>query len=174
LVYAATICRADALAMGALVALAIRSDVGARASRRAVRPAFAMSIGLLLALMVFTHGMNRNNAPHPEWGYSLIGIASAAFVAVAARPDPPRALDNRVLRFSASTATASILAHPPIKHAVHHFLEPQLEAMSEARRSRRTDASSWAWPRWRSWFALISWVVLEKPLLGLKDRLAPR
>jgi peptidoglycan/LPS O-acetylase OafA/YrhL len=64
--------------------------------------------------------------------------------------------------------------HPPIKHAVHHFFHPKLEVMLEARPVVTDFAFICAISVAAVGLALVSWSCLEKPLLGLKDRLAPR
>ncbi len=172
--YSATISRADALAMGALVALAIRSEGWRPRLARALRPAFVFSMVALLSLMALTHGMNRNNPLVQTWGYSLIGIGSAVLVAVAARPDARRRRSSKVLRFFGKYSYGIYLLHPPLKHAAYHFFRPNLEAMLEARPITTDVAFISAVTVATIAVALVSWFALEKPLLGLKDRLAPR
>jgi peptidoglycan/LPS O-acetylase OafA/YrhL len=172
--YSATISRADALAMGALVALAFRSEVWRPRLVRALRPLGVFAALALAALIAVTHGMNRNNPLMQIWGYSLIAIGSAVVVAAAARPEAMQRLDSKALRLFGKYSYGIYLVHPPIKHAVHHFFRPQLEAMVEAR-PIATDVGFIGVVTVASIaVALTSWYALEQPLLRLKDRLAPR
>ncbi len=172
--YSATICRADALAMGALVALAFRSEVWRPRLLRALGPSAIIAALALLVLMVITHGMNRNNPLIQTWGYSLIGILSAALVAVAAREDTPPIFDNRIFRFFGKYSYGIYLVHPPIKHAAHYFHGPRLEAMAVTRPITTDVAFIAAITTLATGAALVSWYGLEKPLLSLKNRVAPR
>jgi peptidoglycan/LPS O-acetylase OafA/YrhL len=172
--YSATVCRADALAMGALVALALRSEVWRPRLARGLAPAGVLSVLALGVLTVVTHGMNRNNPLIQIWGYSLIGVGSAVLVALAARPEAPRWQQNGVLRFLGKYSYGIYLAHPPIKHVVHHFYGARLDAMMQARPIATDAAFIGGVTVAAIGLALASWFALEKPALRLKDRLAPR
>lgn len=172
--YSATVCRADALAMGALVALASRSEVWRPRLARALAPAGLFAVVALGALAVVTHGMNRNNPLIQIWGYSLIGLGSAVLVALAARPEAPRWQQSRALRFFGKYSYAIYLAHPPIKHVVHHVFGAKLDAMLETRPIATDAAFIGAITVAAVGVALASWLVLEGPALRWKDRLAPR
>src|SRR5690349_6470082 len=60
--YAATFARADGLALGALVAIALRSEPGRALYRRLRGPAGAAAAIGLAAVMAYAHGLNRH-----EW-----------------------------------------------------------------------------------------------------------
>jgi len=175
--YSATICRADALAMGALVALAFRSELWRARLARALLPVGVSTVVALVALMLLTHGMNRNNPLIQTWGYSLIGIGSAVLVALAARPGSSRLADSalgKALRFFGKYSYGIYLAHPPLKHIAFHFYGPRLQASVEARPIFTDAAFIGVISAVTVVVALVTWSGLEKPLLGLKDRLAPR
>ena len=174
--YSATVCRADALAMGALVAIALRSDEWRPRLLRLVKPAFAAASLLLLALMAVTHGLNRNNPLMQIWGYSLIAIGSSALVAMAAEtagPPSPR-LHSRVLRFFGKYSYGMYLVHPPLKHVALYFQRAPLDAAVAARPIVADAAFIAAISCATIVVALLTWRFIERPLLGLKDRLAPR
>jgi peptidoglycan/LPS O-acetylase OafA/YrhL len=172
--YSATTSRADALAMGGLIALAFRSDVWRARLERALRPAGVLSLIALAALMVVTHGMNRNNPLVQIWGYSFIAVGSTVLVAVAARPNAPRWLDNGPLRFFGKYSYGIYIAHAPLKQAMLYFFGAKLDAML-AERALVTDLAFIVVVTLASvTVSLVSWVAMERPLLSLKDRLAPR
>ena len=172
--YSATVCRADALAMGALVALALRSDTWRPRLSRALWPAGVFAVVALVVLMAITHGMNRNNPLIQIWGYSLIGVGSAVLVALAARPDAPRWQRNAALRFFGKYSYGIYLAHPPLKHIVHHVYGAKLDAMMEVRPIVTDLAFIGVISLVTIAVALVTWFALERPALGLKERLAPR
>ena len=172
--YSATLCRADALAMGALVALALRSDTWRPRLTRALRPVGFLSGVALAVLTAITHGMNRNNPLIQIWGYSLIGVGSAVLVALAARPDTPRWQRNATLRFFGKFSYGIYLVHPPLKHIVHHFHGAKLDAMMEVRPILTDVAFIGAISVATIGVALLTWITLERPALRLKERLAPR
>ena len=172
--YASTICRADALAMGALVALAIRSEVWRPRLVRALGPLGAFAMIALLALMALTHGMNRNNSLIQIWGYSMIGIGGAVLVAMAARPDASRWFHNRPLRFFGKYSYGIYMVHAPMKPALLYFFGDALEPMLEAHPIATDVAFIGAVTLATLGIALLLWTGVEKPLLSLKERLAPR
>lgn len=172
--YLSTVSRADALAMGALVALAFRSEVWRPRLVRALRPVGLFSVVALAVLMVVTHGMNRNNPLIQTWGYSLVAVASAVFVAVAAREGASRRRGSKALRFFGKYSYCIYVVHAPIKHAVYSLFRPKLEAMLEVRPIVTDVAFIGALTAVAVAVSLVSWFGLEKPLVGLKDRLAPR
>jgi peptidoglycan/LPS O-acetylase OafA/YrhL len=172
--YSATVCRADALAMGALVALALRSKAWRPRLARGLAPVGVASTAALGALLVVTHGMNRDNPLIQVWGYSLLGISCAALVALAARPETPAWQQSSVLRFFGKYSYGIYLAHPPIKHVAHHVYGAELDAMM-ASRPIATDATFiGAITLAAVGVALVSRFALEEPALRWKDRLAPR
>jgi peptidoglycan/LPS O-acetylase OafA/YrhL len=172
--YSSTVTRMDALAIGALVALAFRSETWRPRLERVILPLSIVVTMLLLALMAKTHGMNRNNPLVQIYGYSLIAILSAALVALAAAPRAPRVLSNRVLRFFGRYSYAIYLLHPPLKHIAYETWQETLERKL-AESPVPTDALFiGALTVVTIPLALLSWHVLEKRALRLKDRWFPR
>jgi len=175
--YMSTVTRIDAPAMGAPVALALRSDVWRSRLERGIVPIAIASLVALLALMAKTHGMNRNNPLVQIYGYSLIAFVSAALVAKAATSSSrwvARVLANPFLRFFGKYSYAIYLLHPPLKHIAFATWERKLDVLLVTH-PVSTDAlfilgiALATIP-----LALVSWALLEKPALRLKDRWAPR
>jgi len=176
--YVTTVARADALVMGALVALALRSPVWwQRLKRFLVRATLATSLATL-ALLVDTHGFNRLNPRMQVYGYSLLAVLSAALiVAVIANASTSQAPTGRVfsfLRFLGKYSYGIYVVHIPLKTVMIAILGDHLAGPSAS------------WPLLTDWIfmtvvgamavgiALASWRWLEKPFLSFKDRLAPR
>ena len=85
-VYAFTICRMDALAMGALVAIGIR-DAGIRAWTARHRTPIRVALSALTIVgIVFTHDYARVQLRSQLYGYSILGIVFSFLVAIAAVP----------------------------------------------------------------------------------------
>lgn len=172
--YSSTIARIDALAIGALVALAVRSDTWRPKLARALRPAGVAVAIALAVLAVVTHGINRNNPLMQIYGYSILAIGCALFVAYAARPDPPRWLAHPVLRFFGKYSYGIYVIHLPVKVALVAWQKPFIEAAQAARPVVVDLAFEAVVGAVSIGLALLSWVALERPLLRLKDRFAPR
>lgn len=172
--YSSTIARIDALALGALVALAIRSATWSARLARARRPLGAVVVAALALLSIVTHGVNRNNPLMQIYGYAILAIGCALLVSYAATPAPSRWLAHPVLRFFGKYSYGIYVIHPPLKVAVWTWQKEWLE-VSSAGRPVLTDALFILVIAAASIvLALVGWVVLERPFLRLKDRLAPR
>lgn len=172
--YSSTATRMDALAMGALVALAIRADAWRARLDRLRRPLGMVVIVALAILSVVTHGVNRNNPLMQIYGYSILAVGCALLVSYAATPSAARGLAHPILRFFGKYSYGIYVIHPPLKVAVWTWQKARLEAWS-ADRPVTVDAlfiltiavSSIV-------LALVSWAAIEQPFLRLKERLAPR
>lgn len=173
-IYCSTVTRMDALAIGALLALGLRSEVWrARIASKRGRVSIAV-VGALLLLMVKTHGMNRHNPLVQIVGYLLIAVASAALVAYAAWPSPPRLLAHPVLRFFGRYSYGIYIIHAPLKHLAFDTWKPTIEAHLESHPVATDVAFILVLTAVTIGVALVSWTVLEKPCLRLKERWAAR
>ena len=85
-IYMFTVCRMDALAAGALVAIAMRSPSWPRRLARLGWP--AVTLFILGALV--THGYHRTGAVPQVLGYSILTIVFAAFVGICAQESSRR------------------------------------------------------------------------------------
>lgn len=178
-IYCSTATRMDALAIGALLALGLRSDVWRARIAAKLRPATIVTVVALLLLMVKTHGMNRHNPLVQIVGYLLIAVASGSLVAYAALPSPgdasrPRLLAHPVLRFFGRYSYGIYIIHAPLKHLAFDTWKPAIEAHL-ARHPVATDmAFIVVLTMVTIVVALVSWTLLEKPCLRLKERWAAR
>jgi len=116
-IHVATITRADALALGGLVAVLVRSQVPAATLVRAALIALAVSgagVGALLIRQRYFTGWSV--AP----GYSLLAIAGAALVLLAVRLPADhavvRALSWRPLRWFGFYSYGAYIIHLPVMH----------------------------------------------------------
>src|SRR5262249_45282206 len=139
---------------------------------RALRPVALATAVALAALVAVTHGMNRNNALVQVYGYSIIAVASAALVAAAALPRPPRWLDPAPLPFFGKYSYGIYIVHAPLKHAAVHLfeLDPMLAAHPLATELGFIAVMSAV----SVGAALLTWRLIEKPFMAMKGRWAPR
>jgi peptidoglycan/LPS O-acetylase OafA/YrhL len=175
--YASTIARADGLAAGALVALALRSDTGRERLVKLLRPVSVVSLVGLAFIVVKTHGLSRLNWIVQTFGYSLLAILFAVVVAVIALPSPPswvRWLSLPALRTLGRYSYATYVFHSPLKVVATYLVGDRFAAWSQ-RSAVAADVAFVVLVSTASvLLAVISYVLLEKPALSLKDRWAPR
>lgn len=176
--YSSTIARVDALAMGALVALAIRSPPWKARLARARGPVLAVVIVALALLAVVTHGVNRNNPLMQIYGYSLLAVGCALVVAYAADAGAPRwlsqTLTHPALLFFGRYSYGIYVIHPPLKVAVWTWQKAFLDARAESQPVLVDVGFELAVGVASIVLALVTWGAIERPFLRLKDRVAPR
>lgn len=179
--YHFTISRWDALAAGALIAVLWREEYGRRLLAVCAGPVAFVATVALLGLVLVQRGFHAFDAPVQVLGQSLIAILSACTLWGAVAEDGPRArrrlqalLSLPGLRVLGKYSYAMYVFHFPIHHALLPHLGPLVAA----------DDSPWRFVRLVLYLlliltltfvaALISWRVIERPFLALKDRVAPR
>jgi peptidoglycan/LPS O-acetylase OafA/YrhL len=175
--YASTITRADGLALGSLVALAVRSERGKDLLARLQGPiVLAASIGLG-AIMARAHGLSRFEPIVQTVGYSLLAIIFAAIVAEVATPDPRgwrRALAHPALQTIGRYSYAMYVFHLPIRFAIFRYWGADLVAAT----AKHPLAVDLLWVLGVTLLsfgmAAVSYVILERPFLRLKERWAPQ
>ena len=175
--YEATFSRMDALALGALVAVALRDPRWRASLDKALKPA-ALLAGLgLLVVIARTHGLDRHNSFVELYAYSALAVLFAAWVAwLATRPESKsfatRLLESAPLRAAGRYSYAAYVLHFPLKGAILYFWNA---APYETAHPLATDiafvlvAGALAFAG-----ALITAILIERPFLRLKDRWAPR
>lgn len=175
--YLSTVTRADALAFGALVAIALRDPRARVWLQRAQLPIAAIAGLGLAGVMAFAHGLSRFNPLVETVGYSLLAILFAIGIAYIALDDTrarPRWLCNVVLRTLGKYSYAAYVVHAPLKVAMLYYAKPWLEAQG-VHTSLAVDAATVGALIAGSFvLARLSYAVLEGPLLALKERWAPR
>lgn len=166
--------RLDALAAGALLALAVRGPGGLPAAVRWAKPAAAVALAGLVALFIWKGGLPAEDPAVAVAGYSLLAVlfAGVLALALAAAPEgrPGRWLAAPWLVFFGRYSYGLYVLHHPLL-----FLKPaelNYGAIPEVLGSRL--------PGWLLFvtlgvgvtvgLALLSWHFWEKPFLDLKDR----
>jgi peptidoglycan/LPS O-acetylase OafA/YrhL len=173
--YVATVARADCFALGALVALGMRSEAWRPRLARAIVPTLVGSAGVIGLILALAHGLSRASPLAYTVGYSAFAFGSAGLVAIAARPDGgPRWLAHPVLVFLGRHAYGLYLMHSPLKHAVMWWLGTRLTDAMAARPVAIDAALVVCLGLASVAFALVSSAVLERPLLRPKELWAPR
>jgi peptidoglycan/LPS O-acetylase OafA/YrhL len=172
--YMFTICRIDALGLGALAAALLRiPQYRERIVRRRGRIAVATSVLFVIGLFV-THGYLRTTFRGQTFGYTILAVAFAVLVLVAVL-DHDRghgwvggAFNNSVLRSFGKYSYAIYLFHQPLNQMVG---EPWLHSMFPHGAGLRGGAAYMAAATAASYaLALVSYHAFEKRFLALKRR----
>ncbi len=178
--YVFTIARWDALAAGALVAILIREEGGRKVLARWQGRAAGLAGIALVALVLMEHGFHSFDLPVQIIGQSLIAILSASLIALAVDEGPraPRQLQvflsTDTLRILGKYSYAMYLFHQPIQQFLTPILGDQVRGADTPWRLVRLSIYLLSVLLLTLLAALVSWRVIEKPFLDLKDRIAPR
>jgi len=171
-IYVLTFARMDALAFGALVAIWMRSPVCEWSVH--LRRARVLSVGLLAAIVVLwlTGQMDYTATVMNTIGYTLVGVLGMQVVIqavpVARGPFIDGFFNNRAMRFFGKYSYGLYMFQLPVKGALGLMFFNDARMMSSAL-------------LWQAVFyvlagaattlaALVSWRLLEKRMLALKDR----
>ena len=178
--YTFPIARWDALAIGALIAALMRDDAGRMMLSAWSGRVTALALGCLALQVGVVHGLNAEGFWGQVTGQSLVAILSASLIvfAVNGPASAPsviqRLLSRRWLCTLGKYSYAMYVLHMPL----HHLLMLPLGDWV------RMDDTPWRLARLAVYLmlvlvgsfvaALISWRLIEKPFLDLKERVAPR
>ena len=167
--------RVDSLAMGALVALAVRSPAGLARMARFARPV-AMAAAVAFVAMYYWRGLvDASDNVIGTVGLSVCALLFAAVVAVAVteRPGSPiyRALTIRALTAVGKYSYAMYVFHFAVRMVMDE-LGFSLESLDARIGWRPAAHAAYILANALATFgvAALSWRVLEAPFLRLKDR----
>ncbi|HEY0192356.1 MAG TPA: acyltransferase, partial [Kofleriaceae bacterium] len=127
--YMSTVARADALAFGALVAIALRDDRARGWLVRFHRQVAAAAGVVMIAIVAQAHGLSRFNLFVETVGYSMLAILFAIGISRIALDESrrrPRWAMNRALRAAGKYSYAAYVFHPLVKVAVLYDARPWL------------------------------------------------
>lgn len=178
--YFFTIARWDALAAGALLAALLRDERGRALVSRWTGRLTAILLLALGALIVIQRGFHSDDLLITVVGQSIIGLLSACLLAYAVDEGPARirgltrVLSSRGLRTLGKYSYAMYIFHFPIHHALKIPLGPWVADSDDPLKIVRTLAYLVLVLVLSFTAALISWRLIEKPFLDLKERWAPR
>lgn len=178
--YSFTVARCDALAAGALLAILLREAHGRRWLGREMATVTRISLVLLVLLVGIEHGFHEDDLAVQVLGQSLCALLSASLIYYCACP--PSAATRTVravvgagwLRFLGKYSYAIYIFHVPIHTVAARYLSTAVNGGGTGDRLLRLALYVSSVAAASILLALASWHLFEKPLLGLKDRLAPR
>ena len=174
--YSATFARADALALGALVAIGFCNEQARELYRRLRRPgAIVAGVGLA-AVMAYAHGLSRFAWLVQTIGYSLLAVLFAVLVAEAATETPRgwRAwLAHPALRLIGRYSYAIYIIHVLVKYVLLHQVFAHPPGLDSAHPILVDMAFISVVGAISFTLAALSFVAIERPMLRLKNRVAP-
>ena len=179
-VYLFTIARWDALAVGALVVALLRDDRGRVILARWQGSVSAAALLALAILIAVQHGFHSDDLPIQVIGQSLVAILSASLIAYAvqnATASPTwlqASLSWPALRTFGKYSYAMYVFHFPIHQSLSPLLTDSVRGADTPMRLVRLVAYIVLVITLSFLAAKVSWRLIEKPFLDLKDRIAPR
>ncbi len=177
--YMFMVARWDALAAGALLAAMLRDEGGRRIVRVWTARAALASLSALALITLITRGFITESPLVEVLGESLIVLLSTALLAASLQPrevfTPLRTfLEAPWLRTFGKYSYAMYVLHFPIQGVLRHYFQALVQGPDTPWRVLRLVAYLSAVLVLTFVAALVSWVILERPFLNLKDRFAPR
>ncbi|HWU76407.1 MAG TPA: acyltransferase [Rhodanobacter sp.] len=174
--YESTITRADALAMGALVAIAFHDARGQEWFRRARKTIMVGACVGLACIMVFAHGLSRFEWLVQTLGYSLLAVVFAWLVAECATATPGgwrRWLALPWLRLIGKYSYAIYIVHVPVKYVLVHYAAAHAIRIGAAQSIMRDMAFIALVGVISFVIAALTFIVIERPILRFKQRTVP-
>jgi peptidoglycan/LPS O-acetylase OafA/YrhL len=177
--YEFTVARWDALAAGALLAVLLQGEGGRQWLRRWIPRLAIVSLAALLAFVGLAHGFHSDDLRVSVAGQSVVAILSAVLIYYSTAVMPGTAALRGAmaapwLRFLGRYSYAIYVFHFPIHLVAARYLAQTVNGADTGWRVVRLGLYTGGIAALSIVAALISWRLLEKPFLDLKDRLAPR
>jgi peptidoglycan/LPS O-acetylase OafA/YrhL len=179
-IYEFTIARCDGLAAGALLALLLRDDFSRPRLARWMRWLTPACAAALVVLTLYEHGFHADDLAVQVGGQSLVALLSTALVYYCV--SVPTGAATRVqkimsagwLRFFGKYSYAIYVFHVPIHRLLSFYVADALNTGDGVTRFIKLMGYLGCVLLASTLAAIVSWRVLEKPCLDLKDRFAPR
>ena len=167
-------CRMDALATGALGAIAVRSDVPSDTLRRAARVGLAFGLVALGVVAVWRRGLHERDAIVCTVGYTLNALSFVSLIVLAVFGDATslagRALCHPALRFFGRYSYGLYVFQQPVAFALLRWAPvPSLPRVAGAHLPAELALQALGFGVTTA-CALTSWYLLEAPYLRLKRR----
>jgi peptidoglycan/LPS O-acetylase OafA/YrhL len=174
------VARWDALAIGALIAILLHGERGRAWLQQYAFPVAGLSLTALLFFVAIHRGFHAGDPEVDVYGQLLIAVLFAAVIggtvvsAGTIGTALQRALSRPWLRFLGKYSYAIYLFHAPM----HHLSAPQLSHWVNSGEPLQVLLKLVAYDAFvlasSIGLALLSWNILEKPFLQLRNRIAPR
>jgi peptidoglycan/LPS O-acetylase OafA/YrhL len=178
--YEFTVARWDALALGALLALAIRHPAWRDELEHEIPRVALVSFVALIVLVGVEHGLQVADIPVQVIGQSLVAMLSACFIfyALKGRSDIGRVVrrltERAPLRILGKYSYAIYLLHSPLHQVLAPLVSSQVNVGGAVSRMLRLGVYLCSVAVLSVIGAMVSWRFIERPFLRLKDRIAPR
>ena len=174
--YSYTVARWDALAFGAGLAILVRSEAGRRwLARFSVRIGVG-ALAVLLGFVLLHRGFHTGNFLVDVWGHTVVAVFFAALLSAAVVPSSRvasgvrRAFETRWIRFLGKYSYAIYVFHEPIYHIAKFYLAGWVNQGGGTERVVRLFGFDALILATATAIALLSWHLIEKHCLRLKDR----
>jgi peptidoglycan/LPS O-acetylase OafA/YrhL len=177
--YSFTVARWDALATGALTAIIVRDANRARVFLPRLPRAAAVLVALLVALALRQHGFHGGELPVQLFGQTLISLLSAALLFWAIAEASPqtgplrRLFSHGILPQVGTYSYAIYLLHYPLHRLLQPSVADWVNAAAGAAYVGRLVAYCSCIVGLAYLAARVTWLLVERPCLRLKDRITP-
>ena len=171
--YRLTPFRIEPLALGALAACVVRNARALAVKKRAAKWIFGAAAVLVLIVLALGRTNRPFHAPMATFGFTAFAWLYASIVLTAGTQTVPL-LRNTILRSFGKHSYAIYVFHVPIAQIYNPAVNRFSEALNTPERIGFWIASTAGGIAASYAVALLSWNLIEKRFLGLKDRFAPK